>query len=129
MISETAFFVKDVVGPGGCVSIVADQGSKRQKSADIDAHTQTESLRVHYSQTDEQGHLLKEDEIIDLKGEPDHDELCKREQLFLLKCIRGDQDLTDHWNDAANSTRIVLAADESIKTGRTVELGPVDAVV
>ena len=70
-----------------------------------------------------------EDEIIDLQDEPDHNELCKREQLYLLKCIREDLDLKNHWNDAINSMRIVLAADESIKTGNTVSLEPTDSVV
>ena len=30
MMSETAFFVKDVVGPKGCVSIVAKQAGGEQ---------------------------------------------------------------------------------------------------
>jgi len=127
MMSETAYFVKDVVGPRGCVSIVTDQVSKPKGSDDIDTHTQTESLLVHLSETDEQGHYLNEDEIIDLKDEPDHNELCKREQLYLLKCIREDLNLTHHWKDALNSLRIVLAADESIKTGRTVVLGAMES--
>jgi len=120
MISETAFFVKDVVGPKGCVSIASKGGS--EDSDDIDAHTRTEALRVHYSQTDSDGHYIKEDEIINLKDEPGHNDLCKREQLYLLKCIQEDLDLTSHWQDAINSTRIVLAADESIKTGKTITL-------
>jgi predicted dehydrogenase len=128
MMSETAFFVKDVVGPRGCVSIVANQDSKPKSSDDIDSHTQTETLLVHASETDEEGRYKKEDEIIDLKDEPDHNELCKREQLFLLKCIREDLDLKDHWQDAINSLRIVLAADESIKTGKTVILEPMKSV-
>ncbi|MFQ5629203.1 MAG: Gfo/Idh/MocA family protein, partial [bacterium] len=42
MMSETAFFVKDVIGPKGCVSIV-DPATVIDKSgsADIDAHTKT----------------------------------------------------------------------------------------
>ncbi len=119
MMSETAFFVKDVVGPMGCVSIVA---TKMEKSADIDAHTQTESLRVHYSETDKEGQFVHPDNIIDLADEPDHNELCKREQHYLLKSIVEDLDLTDHWNDAINSSRIVMAADRSIRTGKTVEM-------
>jgi predicted dehydrogenase len=129
MISETAFFVKDVVGPGGCVSIVANQSRLSHKSDDVDTHTQTESLRVHYSDTDEYGRFTREDEIVDLQDEPDHNELCRREQLFLLASIQDDLDLSAHWQDAVNSTRIVLAADESIKTGQTVSLGPMDAVI
>ena len=66
----------------------------------------------------------REDEIIDLSDEPDHDELCRREQLYLLKAIREDLDLNEHLNDVMNSLRIVLAADESVRTGKTVELRP-----
>ncbi len=129
MISETAFFIKDVVGTKGCVSIVAQNSISAKKSADIDSHTQTESLLVHYSDTDDQGYFLKDDRIIDLKDEPDHNELCKREQLFFLKSIREDLDLTDHWKDAANSLRIVLAADESIRTGQTIMLGSMEDMI
>ncbi|MCX6635609.1 MAG: oxidoreductase, partial [Acidobacteria bacterium] len=31
-------------------------------------------------------------------------------------------DLTEHWADAINSLRIVLAAEESVRTGKTVAL-------
>jgi hypothetical protein len=48
--------------------------------------------------------------------------LCDREQAFFLKAIREDLDLSDLMDDAVNSLRIVLAADESIRTQRAVEL-------
>jgi len=124
MMSETAFFVKDVVGPQGCVSIVAVQAGGAAQSDNVNAHTQTESLRVHHSATTDQGQFQRADEIINLQDEPDHNELCRREQLFLLKAIREDLDLTAHLNDALNSLRIVLAADEAARLGQTVELGP-----
>src|SRR6202000_1708142 len=42
MISETAFFVKDMIGPKGCVSIVAkEQTDAVVKSSDHDNHTRT----------------------------------------------------------------------------------------
>ena len=56
------------------------------------------------------------------EDEPDHDALCAREQAFLLRAIREDLDLSDHMQDAVNSLRIVLAADESIRQHRVVEL-------
>ena len=40
----------------------------------------------------------------------------------MLKAIKEDLDLSDHLNDAMNSLRIVLAADESIRTGKTIFL-------
>ena len=48
MISETAFFVKDVMSPNGAVSIVMDPGAK---SDDIDTHTRTDRIRVHRAAT------------------------------------------------------------------------------
>jgi len=35
----------------------------------------------------------------------------------------NDRDLGDHMDDAVNSLRIVLAADEAFKSGKTVDLG------
>jgi hypothetical protein len=39
-----------------------------------------------------------------------------------LKAIREDIDLTRHMEDAVQSLRICLAADESVRTGRAVDL-------
>src|SRR5690606_5669963 len=96
MVSETAFFIKDVFGPKGSVSIVAKEAGGAGKSDSIEAHTKTESLLVHYADLDENERFAKEDEWIDLQDEPDHQELCNREQRFFLRAIREDLDLTDH---------------------------------
>jgi predicted dehydrogenase len=122
MMSEVAFFVKDVVGPKGCVSIVADKAGAEGASADVNAHTQTQAIRLHHSALDAAGHFVKADDLIRLDDEPDHDALCHREQEFFLKSIREDLDLSDHMDDAIQSMRIVAAADESFRTGRTVDL-------
>lgn len=119
MMSETAFFVKDVVGPKGAVSITDEA---KGESQDIEGHTKTGSLRLHHSQLDEKGDFSKKDEYLNMADEPDHDGLCLLEQEFLLKSITDDLDLTDHMDDAINSMRIVLAADEAFKTGKTIEL-------
>lgn len=121
MMSETAFFVKDVVGPQGCVSIVADQIEKVD-SDNIDMHTQTQRLKVHSSQQDGNNQFVKADEYVNLEDEPDHNELCRREQEYFLNAIAEDIDLTDHMQDALSSLQIVLAADQSIKEGKTIEL-------
>ncbi len=122
MMSETAFFVKDVVGPKGSVSIVAKEAGGDAQSDNVDAYTKTESLKVHHAELDVHQAFAKPDEFIDLTDEPDHDELCAREQAFFLRAIQEDLDLTDHMNDAVNSLSIVLAADESARTGKTVNL-------
>lgn len=119
MMSETAFFVKDVIGPKGSVSIV---DSNKGESQDIDGHTQTGGLKVHYSELDSSGEFSKKDEFIDTAGESDHDELCCLEQQFLLRAIREDLDLSEHMRDAVNSLRVVLAADKALRTRSTVYL-------
>ncbi|HLT06708.1 MAG TPA: Gfo/Idh/MocA family oxidoreductase [Cyclobacteriaceae bacterium] len=122
MISETAFFVKDVFGPKGSVSIVAKEAGGAGKSDSIEAHTKTESLLVHHADLDENDRFAKEDEWIDLTDEPDHNELCKREQEYFLRAIHEDIDLSDHMEDAVNSLRIAFACDESVRTGQVVKL-------
>ncbi len=122
MMSQVAFFVKDVIGPNGCVSIVEPQATTEAASSDIDSHTKTNSLLKHLAEVDEQGNFVHRDVLIDTSDEPDHQELCNREQAYFLKVIQEDLDLTDHLEDAINSLRIVLAADESVRSGRVVYL-------
>jgi predicted dehydrogenase len=123
MMSEVAFFVKDVVGPKGCVSIVKDPNEATAAgSDDIDSHTKTNCIRVHYSDIDGKNEFVKPDQFLNTEDEPDHQALCDREQAYLLRAIREDVDLTDHMQDAVNSLRIVLAADESVRTGQVVAL-------
>ena len=120
MMSEIAFFVKDVVGPKGSVSIA---GMKEgEETDDVDAHSKAESIKLHHAELDDNGEFSKPDEIIDCADEPDHDGLCYREQEVFLNAIVNNVDLSDHMDDAVNSLRIVLAADEAFKTGKTVEL-------
>ncbi|MGV3687119.1 MAG: Gfo/Idh/MocA family protein [Daejeonella sp.] len=122
MMSETAFFVKDVVGPKGSVSIVAKDAGGVGKSSSIEAHTKTESIRFHHADLTKDELFAKEDTWINLQDEPDHQELCNREQAFFLKAIKEDTDLTDHGDDAVNSLRIAFACDESVRTGQVVKL-------
>ena len=122
MMSETAFFVKDVVGPKGSVSIVAKNAGGEGKSDSIESHTKTESLRFHHADLDKNEKFLKEDDWINLEDEPDHQELCNREQRFFLNAITTGADLTDHMEDAVNSLRIAFACDESVRTGEVVRL-------
>jgi predicted dehydrogenase len=116
MMSETAFFVKDVIGPKGSVSIVMAENSGGVKSDDINAHVKTNQILWHHAD------MSRPDERIDMTDEPDHDQLCQREQEFLLKAIDENVDLGDHMDDAVKSLKIVVAADESVKTGQVVRL-------
>ncbi|TPN89959.1 Gfo/Idh/MocA family oxidoreductase [Mesorhizobium sp. CU2] len=119
MISETAFFVKDVMSPNGCVSIVMKEGVK---SDDIDTHTKTSTIKLHSAATGPDGKFAKEDQLLSMEGEPGHQELCDLEQAFLLKAIREDIDLTRHMDDAVKSLAVCLAADESVRSGNAVKL-------
>jgi predicted dehydrogenase len=123
MMSEVAFFVKDVIGPKGCVSIVKDPNEAAAKgSDDIDSHTKTNCIRLHRADIDANNEFVTPDELINTEDEPDHQGLCDREQAFFLRAIQQDLDLSDHMDDAVNSLRIVLAADESVRTGKIVSL-------
>ncbi len=122
MMSETAFFVKDVIGPDGCVSIVAKNAGAAGKSDNVDSHTKTESLRVHRAALDANDQFVETDTWIDMQDEPDHQELCNREQRYFLKSIQEDLDLTDHMQDAVSSLEIAFACDESVRTGMPVFL-------
>lgn len=119
MISESAFFVKDVMSPNGAVSIVVDQNAK---SDDIDAHTKTSTIRVHGAATGPDGRFAAPDQLLSMADEPGHQELCEREQAFVLKAITEDIDLSAHMADAVNSLAVVLAADRSVRTGTPQKL-------
>jgi len=119
MISETAYFVKDVISPNGSVSIVA---AEKGGSDNIDSHTKVGMLRIHKSDTDVEGNFTAEDQLIETADEPGHQELCQREQDYLLKAINEDINLGDHMSDAVQSLCICLAADQSIRSGLPVDL-------
>ena len=122
MVSDNAFFIKDVFGPKGAVSIVAKAAGAAGNSDNIDAHTKTESIKVHHAALNGADEFVKADEWIDLSDEPNHQELCNREQRFFLKAILEDIDLTRPTEDAVNSLKIAFACDESVKTGEMVRL-------
>jgi len=119
MMSETAFFVKDVISPKGCVSIVMKEGAK---SDDIDTHTKTSTIRIHRAATGPDGRFASPDTDLTMQGEPGHQGLCDLEQAFVLKAIREDIDLSRHMDDAVKSLAVCLAADESVRTGKAVKL-------
>ena len=111
MMSDTAFFVKDVVSPNGAVSILMPENAK---SDDHDTHTKTSTIRIHRNG--------QPDEDLSMADEPGHQELCEREQAFMARAIAEDMDLTRHMEDAVASLAICLAADQSVRTGLSVKL-------
>lgn len=111
MMSDTAFFVKDVVSPNGAVSIRMPESAR---SDDHDTHTKTSTIRVH--------RVGQPDEDLSMADEPGHQELCEREQAFMASAITEDLDLTRHMEDAVQSLAICLAADKSVRSGQPVKL-------
>lgn len=120
MMSQTAFFIKDVIGPRGSVSIVARTASGEGQSANVEAHTRTESLRIHHAELDANGEFTHEDEWVTAHDEPDHFALCQREQHYFARAIADDIDLTQHQQQAIDSLAVVLAADLAVREQRTV---------
>jgi predicted dehydrogenase len=111
MMSDTAFFVKDVVSPRGAVSIRMPESAR---SDDHSTHTATSLLRVH--------RVGEPDQDLSMADEPGHQELCDREQAFMARAIREDLDLSRHLQDAVRSLAVCLAADESVRSGQPVRL-------
>ena len=119
MISETAFFVKDVMGPRGAVSIVMDEGAA---SADVETHTKTARIRIHRAETGLDGAFAAPDALVSMADEPGHDALCAREQAFMRDAILENRDLGRHMDDAVRSLAVVLAADRSMRENRAIDL-------
>ena len=111
MMSDTAFFVKDVVSPNGAVSIKMPESAR---SDDHATHTMTSKLRIHRNG--------QPDEDLSMADEPGHQALCDREQAFMARAIAEDLDLTRYMTDAVRSLAVCLAADESVRTGNPVKL-------
>ncbi|MFN7003576.1 MAG: Gfo/Idh/MocA family protein [Roseinatronobacter sp.] len=112
MMSETAHFVKDIVSPGGAVSLRAPQGIG---SADVEGHTAADHLIVAPTGEGERLRVFAES--------PGHQGLCDRQATAMAQAIREDQDLSRHVADAVRSVAVCLAADESVRTGHPVRLG------
>ena len=110
MMSETAYFVKDIISPNGSVSII---DRAKGASSDLDGHTSVGGILLHHKDGDR---------LIDLPEEPGHQGLCDLEQAHVRQVIAEDIDLARPMQDAVQSLRICLAADESIRLEQAVML-------
>jgi len=110
MMSEVAFFVKDIISPNGAVSIV-DSG--KEASSDIDGHTKVGGILLHRPSGD--CLIPTADE-----SRPSGAMRCRTGLCAAGDC-RGHRS-DPAMQDAVQSLRICLAADESIRTGRVVDL-------
>ena len=111
MRSEVAYFVKDVITPRGSVSIMSGM---HPASDLVEGHTKVGSLRIHLANA--------VDQLVEFPNEPGHQQLCDAEQSFVLSAVAENLDLSRHMQDAVQSLAVCLAADESIRTGRPIDL-------
>ena len=118
MMSEVAFFVKDVVGPKGCVSIVKEPNEATADAARMATSTATRrrTARVHHADIDASNEFTRRTSSSTPRTSPITGAVRSRAGLLPAGDPRG-LDLSEHMDDAVNSLRIVLAADESIRTG------------
>lgn len=122
MISETAFFVKDVIGPNGAVSIVSENDIHEKDSDNIENHTQNNCLKIHSSMLDEDRKFVSPNRKVIYDQDPTHQDLCDHEQEFFYNSIINNIDLKSHMEDAYKSLQIALACDEAVKTSKTIKL-------
>ena len=116
MMSETAFFVKDVISPE---RLRLDRhGRGREVGRHRHPHQDLDDPRAPRRDWRGRHASPTPDEMLSMAGEPGHQELCDREQAFVLKAIREDLDLTATWTTRCNRSRVCLAADESVRTGQ-----------
>ena len=117
MISETAFFIQDVIGPRGSASIIMSQDAAVSVT---DNHTKTAGIRLHKAEISSDGNFVEQDANISMGSEPGLQALCNRQQQFVLEAITKDIDLRDHMDDAIGSLAIAFAADLSVSENRSV---------
>ena len=98
-----------------------DHGARSPSFTNVRANW-LQSLRVHHAELTPDDAFAQPDTWIDMADEPDHQELCNREQRYFLRAIHDDLDMTNHLQDAVNSLRIAFACDESVRTGEVVRL-------
>jgi predicted dehydrogenase len=110
MMSETAHFVKDVVTPGGSISL---REPVEHASSDLEGHTSADVLVVAATGKDEA--------LYDFDS-PDHQGLCNLQAEFVRNAIINNVDLSRHISDVVRSLEICLAADESVRTGKPIKL-------
>ena len=112
MISDTAFFVKDVVSPNGAVSIRMPESAR---SDDIDTHTRTSAHPPPPDRPARSGSSAWP------TSPATRTSATARPPSSPARSPRISTS-TRHLDDAVASLRVCLAADESVRTGQPVKL-------
>lgn len=120
MMSRTASVVKNVIGTRGAVSLVTGDDAD---PADINTHTKAGQLCLRMlPEEQKQGSEDFTEAWVPISEGADHQALCDREQAFLAEAILSDIDLTTHHEDAIRSLHIVLAAEQSMRERRAIDI-------
>ena len=126
MMSEVAFFVKDVCGPRAASRSSwpeTPSGQASDSSADIDQHTKTNALKLHHAELDADGNFARPDEWLDMSDEPDHQALCEREQAWFLRTHpRGHRPRRQHGRCGDQPAHRAGRRQQSIKNKKVVTL-------
>ncbi len=124
MISSTAHHIKDVIGPRGSISIAnrITGNIPPIDTSDTIRHTRLTNLVIHSAQQTPDGAQSESDIRMEMEDGFTHASLCEAEQAYFLRVMRENLDLREHHRAAIDSLRIVLAADESCRTGKVVDL-------
>jgi len=120
MMSETAFFVKDMIGPKGCVSIAMDE---RKDGLRLGRQPHQDECATRASRRADWRRALRQARRNSAHGRrAGPSGAVQSRAAAFLAAIRNDEDLSEHARGAVDSLRIVLAADRSVRTAEVVTL-------
>ena len=121
MMSETAFFVKDVVGPLGSASIVAAEAGSRGKSPMLTPTAKPkEFCFIEASVMTRDNWKPKMNISIWMMNPITMNSVAGNKFSFWMGSLKTD--LTEHQNSAIRASEIVLAADDSFRSGEMIRM-------
>jgi hypothetical protein len=80
------------------------------------------TIKIHSADIGHDECFAHPDEDLPVICDLDRRKLCDLQAAYMLKAIQEDIDLERRMDDAVQSLRICLAADESVQSGRPVYL-------
>ncbi len=123
MMTGVADVVREVLGPEGAVSIVPHSAAEPKGHSPIRDGAVADVVQIHRGTVSPSDRtFVDRDAILTLADAPDQQQLCDREQAFFLRAINENIDLGASIDAAVSGLRVVLAAEQSMKEGRAIEL-------
>ncbi len=111
--------LREAWGPEGSVRLLPPTKDSQNRPPQTHAKTRVTVQKVPLSTQNQE---MPVREIWEIPEEPTRQHLCECEQAFFLKAIRENTDLRAHQAQALATLRLALAAEESLRTGRPVDL-------